>query len=642
MSAVSKRYKLDMEFLKRLGHLLPVLFLSWKSAQTILFFLLLLIAGGEQGAAYFVGLIPSQFYVVLPAQDWSGFITTLWQSLLYIILISLIKSAKTYISKLLYVRWREALTTHLHKFYFKAFSYYKLNVLQTGNVDNTDQRITQDVERLCNQLSLVVPTLIVSPFTIATYTYLTYEITGYLGPLVIYCYFIIGSVINKFIMSPVVNLTYQQEKQEGIFRFKHAQLRANSESVAFYSAGDVEKDNADRKLFRLLDVQLTLTNWEFWLNVAINLFDYIGSILSYVIIAIPIFAGVYNGLPASEISSLISAYSFQTMYLISCFSKLIDLSTKISDIGGYTHRIGELLESLEKLSPDTKTPSETGGPSNNVPRPGSHNDLTSDTHFLISETEMDREYLSEDAREEVARGREEDEEEVSSVDSLIAFQLDQVAVATPSKDEILIKDLNLEVVEGRNILITGATGSGKTSLLRVLHGLWPVISGTVEQRGVRPSDIMFLPQKAYLTDGTLMDQITYPSRNPTRLSRSILEEDPDPCEILDQVGLEGLVHRCDGLDTPVSWNWYDVLTPGETQCLAFARLLYQRPRFALLDEATSAVPSEKEAQLYALCRAAKMTLISVGHHVTLKRFHDAELIIDGRGGWTLVDISHIE
>eukprot|EP00057_Strongylocentrotus_purpuratus_P019410 XP_011673884.1 PREDICTED: ATP-binding cassette sub-family D member 4 [Strongylocentrotus purpuratus] len=309
MSTVSKRYKLDMVFMKRLCHLLPVLFLSWKSAQTILFFLLLLIAGGEQGAAYFVGLIPSQFYVVLPAKDWSGFLTVLWQSLLYIILISLIKSAKTYISKLLYVRWREAMTAHLHKLYFKAFNYYKLNVLQTGNVDNTDQRITQDVERLCNQLSLVVPTLIVSPFTIATYTYLTYEITGYLGPLVIYCYFIVGSVINKFIMSPVVNLTYQQEKQEGIFRFKHAQLRANSESVAFYSAGGVEKDNADRKLFSLVDVQLTLTNWEFWLNVAVNLFDYLGSILSYVIIAIPIFAGVYNGVPASEISGLISAVS---------------------------------------------------------------------------------------------------------------------------------------------------------------------------------------------------------------------------------------------------------------------------------------------------------------------------------------------
>lgn len=63
---------------------------------------------------------------------------------------------------------------------------------------------------------------------------------------------------------------------------------------------------------------------------------------------------------------------------------------------------------------------------------------------------------------------------------------------------------------------------------------------------------------------------------------------------------------------------------------------------AVLDEATSAVPSEKEAQLYGLCREAKMTLISVGHHVTLKRFHDAELVIDGRGGWRLVDISHIE
>lgn len=75
-------------------------------------------------------------------------------------------------------------------------------------------------------------------------------------------------------------------------------------------------------------------------------------------------------------------------------------------------------------------------------------------------------------------------------------------------------------------------------------------------------------------------QITYPSKNSMRFSRSLLDEEPDPCQILDQVGLEGLVQRCDGLDTPVLWNWYDVLTPGEAQCLAFARLLYQRPKFA--------------------------------------------------------------
>ncbi|XP_072175342.1 lysosomal cobalamin transporter ABCD4-like [Diadema setosum] len=630
-----------MLFLNRFLHLVPILFRSCQSAQTGLFLLLLLVAGGEQVAAYFVGLIPSHFYVVLPAQDWHGFITTLWQSLLYIILIALIKSTKTYISKLLYVKWRGSLTSHLHSLYFRAFNYYKLNVLQIGNIDNTDQRISQDVERLCNQLNLVVPTLIVSPFTIATYTYLTYQITGYLGPVVIYSYFIVGSIINRFIMSPVVNLTYQQEKREGIFRFKHAQLRANSESVAFYSAGQAEADNADRKLWDLLGIQINLTNWEFWLNVAVNLFDYIGGILSYIIIAIPIFAGIYSGLPATEISSLISKYSFQTMYLISCFSQIIDLSNKISDIAGYTHRIGELLESLESFPPEggsaersTSSPPKTSG----ALHLGADNDLhlVTDTQFLITETERDREYMSEDHGLAGEEG-----EESSSVDSLIAFQLDQVAVATPTKDDILIKDLTLEVVEGRNILITGATGSGKTSLLRVLHGIWPVQEGSVEQRGVGPLDVMFLPQKAYLTDGTLLEQIMYPTRAP-RYGTVGPDQEQLLGQILDQVGLEGLVQRCGGLTAPVSWNWYDVLTPGEAQCLAFARLLHHRPKFALLDEATSAVPVEREAQLYALCRQYGMTVVSVGHHITLKRFHDAELTLTGQGGWTLVDISHIE
>lgn len=90
------------------------------------------------------------------------------------------------------------------------------------------------------------------------------------------------------------------------FRFQHMNVRANSESMAFYRAGEVEHSKSNRKLKNLLEVLTSLYDWSFWLNTAVNIFDYVGGILSYLVIAIPIFAGVYDDLAPEEISALIS------------------------------------------------------------------------------------------------------------------------------------------------------------------------------------------------------------------------------------------------------------------------------------------------------------------------------------------------
>ncbi|PIK48919.1 ATP-binding cassette sub-family D member 4 [Apostichopus japonicus] len=334
-----KSYSLDAVFLRRFAHILKIIFPALLSRISGLFILLLVVAVGEQVAVYFVGLIPSNFYHVLPAKDWAGFWSTLSESIMYIVLVASIKSAKQYISGILYVHWRESLTLYIHREYFQSANYYQINILRAGNIDNPDQRITQDVERLCNQFSQMAALLLVSPLTIVTYTYFCWKSVGYIGPLVIYGYFVVGSTINKFLMAPVIDYTYKQEKQEGAFRFKHVQIRTNAEAAAFYTAGPVEKIKADKKLSSLLDTQM-------------NLFLSIYLITSeassvYVVVAIPIFAGLYDN---ADIASLMSKVSFQCMYLINSFSQLIDLSNQISDIAGYSHRIGELLECTQSLS----------------------------------------------------------------------------------------------------------------------------------------------------------------------------------------------------------------------------------------------------------------------------------------------------
>uniref|UniRef100_A0A8C9KLS7 ATP binding cassette subfamily D member 4 n=1 Tax=Panthera tigris altaica TaxID=74533 RepID=A0A8C9KLS7_PANTA len=180
------RPKLDLQFLQRFLQIQKVLFPSWSSQNALMFLTLL------QLVIYQVGLIPSQYYGVLGNKDLDGFKTLTFLAVVLIILNSMLKSFDQFTCNLLYVSWRKDLTEHLHRFYFQGRVYYTLNVLR-DDVDNPDQRISQDVERFCRQLSSMASKLIISPFTLLYYTYQCFQ------------------------------------------RFKHMQIRVNAEPAAFFS-----------------------------------------------------------------------------------------------------------------------------------------------------------------------------------------------------------------------------------------------------------------------------------------------------------------------------------------------------------------------------------------------------------------------
>ncbi|XP_036887016.1 lysosomal cobalamin transporter ABCD4 isoform X3 [Sturnira hondurensis] len=509
----------------------------------------------------------------------------------------MLKSFDQFTCNLLYVSWRKNLTEYMHRLYFRGRVYYTLNVLR-DDIDNPDQRISQDVERFCRQLSSMASQLIVSPFTLVYYTYQCFQSTGWLGPVSIFGYFILGTVVNKMLMGPIVAKLVQQEKLEGDFRFKHMQIRVNAEPAAFYRAGHVEHMRTDRRLQRLLQTQRELMSKELWLYMGVNTFDYLGSILSYVMIAIPIFSGVYGDLSPTELSTLVSKNAFVCIYLISCFTRLIDLSTTLSDVAGYTHRIGELQETLLDMS------------------------LKSQDGEILDESEWDSPR---------APGRPATE----PADT--AFLLERVCISAPSSDKLLIKGLSLKISEGQSLLITGNTGTGKTSLLRVLGGLWASTRGSVQMlMDFGPHGVLFLPQKPFFTDGTLREQVIYPLKEIYPDSGST--DDDRIVRFLELAGLSDLVERTEGLDHQVDWNWYDVLSPGEMQRLSFARLFYLQPKYAVLDEATSALTEEVESELYRIGQQLGMTFVSVGHRRSLEKFHSLVLKLCGEGRWELTRI----
>ncbi|MDA8093247.1 MAG: ABC transporter ATP-binding protein/permease [Betaproteobacteria bacterium] len=185
----------------------------------------------------------------------------------------------------------------------------------------------------------------------------------------------------------------------------------------------------------------------------------------------------------------------------------------------------------------------------------------------------------------------------------------------------LVDSLSLQVLPGDRLLITGPSGIGKSTLLRALAGLWPFGEGEVALPTGEAS--LFLPQRPYLPLGSLREALLYPAGDP---------QTPDARlqTLLTQVGLPALIPRLDALEP-----WSHVLSLGEQQRLAFARVLLQRPDFLFLDEATSALDEPSERALYARLAEAlpKTAIVSVGHRSTLHEFHSRRLQLRPKGEW---------
>jgi vitamin B12/bleomycin/antimicrobial peptide transport system ATP-binding/permease protein len=200
-----------------------------------------------------------------------------------------------------------------------------------------------------------------------------------------------------------------------------------------------------------------------------------------------------------------------------------------------------------------------------------------------------------------------------------------VDLVPPRTNRTLIRDLSLEVNRQQRLLVVGPSGCGKTSFLRMVSGLWPPAAGRVERP--KEGDLLFIPQKPYMLLGSLREQLCYPLQ-PDRFSDEQLRH------VLEQVRLPELVKRYPDLD--IIQDWPRLLSLGEQQRLAFARLLLNSPSFVVLDEATSALDVATERHLYALLAEREMAFVSVGHRPTLTAFHDTVLELDGSGNWRLL------
>lgn len=241
-------------------------------------------------------------------------------------------------------------------------------------------------------------------------------------------------------------------------------------------------------------------------------------------------------------------------------------------------------------------------------------------------------------------------------------------------------ELNFNVKGGSNVLVMGEPGCGKSTLIRILNGIWPFFNGIIGKPMNDPKQMFYLPQKPYLFFGKLVDQIKYPDseeevdekliskKNQTHTTNTLrrANDNIEMLRLLKMVGVRSLLGvnlesekfedwfgqytNSGGVDLvrtnedeiyrklfESKFHWLDILSPGEQQLISFARLFFHKPKFAILDEATSYLSESCEEKLYKMCIDFNITLLSIGHRSSLIKFHQ-NLLLFSENKWQFTKI----
>lgn len=565
---------------------------------------------------------------------------------------------------------------------------------------SSDQRITQDLDLLTRSLGSILRAVFEGPLQIGYYGYLSIATITWYSPLLIVGYWIVAYVVNMLLMSPSVRYVFRQEQLEGHFRFGHVRVRTHSESIALNTAGRREHDIANVTFSSLMRNRWHLISWETAVTTATNVFAYFASVINYTIIALPVWKGWKLPDSPGGAAAYVSNASFRLMMFINGFTQFNNISRELSDFIGYSNRVAQMFEVIDKLQNsevsrhlNDSSRSDPYFAMNNM-RPSPSYDATeqntspssphtpSPAHLPQSHLSINREASPIQDRSQMPESQESKPE--------IIFQ--KVSIYTPI-GQPLLKNLSLSIAPGQNLLVTGPNGSGKSSLIRCLSGLWRTFDGTIS----RPSSVLFLPQKPYLPYGNLQDQVMYPLTSAASLLglpadqrqsstqqieteqmlsilrdvelqylvnrpevadslsiatretlRNIIEDQDGDSLNVETTGLLAAVSRTHDTSSDASTllneiegsnlNWTEVLSPGEQQRLGLARVLYHKPCFAVLDESTSSVDEALEEKFYNLCRHHRITVITIGHKSSLKRFHQLHLHVDRRGYCNISEI----
>lgn len=473
-------------------------------------------------------------------------------------------------------QWRKWLTARFLDGYLGQRRYYHLGA--NADIDNPDQRIAEDINTFTGRSINFLLVVLGSSMQLVAFSAVLWGISKVLVAFLA-VYAIVGTVVALWIFGqPLIHLNFWQLKREADFRFDLMRLRENAESIAFFRGEPQERAQIDGRFEDVYANYDKLIKKQRSLNLYQRAYSQLTLVLPVVILAQAVLSGELEVGRATQVVAAFAAVLTAVTVIVDNFESL---SRFVAGIGR--------LDMLAKA----------------VALPQLHKEAARPAAVVAS-----------DAQRRITLREEGD-----------ALLIESLTLYTPGFGRLLLQDLELELQPGNGLLITGPSGSGKSSLLRAIAGLWDHGTGTV--RRVPLQSLMFLPQRPYMPVGSLRQQMLYPAREVDGVTDERLSE------ILAEVQLANLMERVGGLDA--MQHWEKVLSMGEQQRLSFARVLVHAPGFVILDEATSALDDANEAALYRRLADEGVTLISIAHRAAVVPFHTHVLRFGGDGSWTLQD-----
>ncbi|KAJ7434747.1 ABC transporter transmembrane region 2-domain-containing protein, partial [Mycena galericulata] len=612
---------IDAVFLRQLKAILfRIAFPSWRSKETGIVVLHSFFLVMRTVLSIAVARLDGRIVRDLVRADGKGFLKGLGLWFALAIPSTYTNSMIRHLQSKLSLRLRTRLTRYTHDLYLSSAP--DLRYYRTG-LEGVDQYITADVESWSQALSGLYGNILKPSLDLILFTSQLSKSLGVRGTILLFGNYYLTVAILRAVTPAFGRLAAVEARLEGEYRAGMGRIGREGEEIAFYNGGARERDILSNAYLRLIkhvnSIYKIRIAYEWTEDYVIK---YLWSAAGYGLIAVPLLftrrhrsVAVQAGesdqtseeRPDDAVAGRTETYISNRRLLISLADaggRLMYAYKDLLELAGLTTRIYTLLSTLHNLP---QLPS--------------------------SEADVDTISLSN-----VSVG-------IPPALALPEIELDDaLGLELPHPHAPLVKDLSFILKDGEHLMITGSNGVGKTAVARVLAGLWaPQGRDAVVQR---PRDtpgrlsVFVVPQRAYMVAGSLLDQMIYPHSYPEFVRSGKTEA--DLMEILEMVFLAYLPEREGGWSTRKEWR--DVLSGGEKQRMGMARVLYHRPKFAVLDECTSAVSSDVEGRMYENAKKLGITLITVSLRPSLAKYHTLLLTLTGDGSarWTLTRVGTAE
>ncbi|KAF5533415.1 ATP-binding protein cassette subfamily D (ALD) member 2, partial [Fusarium napiforme] len=591
-----KKVELNREFFRSLLRLLKIVVPGWRSKESRLlmshsFFLvlrtLISLRVAEMDGAIVKALVKGNGKEFLKRIVW-------W--MLIAVPATFTNSMLSYHQAELSLKYRSRLTQHIHDKYLSNLTFYGISALD-DRIKNPDQLIAVDVSKFSNSLAELYSNLAKPLLDMTIYTWSLSKSVGGEGVVFMSLLVQLSANVMRALTPPFGKYVADEARLEGEFRFQHSRLIDYSEEVALYGGHNAEKDTLDKGYFTLIKHVNYILRRRFYHGFMEDfVIKYFWGALGLMLCSVPVFVKM-PGHIAMNMGDRTEAFVTNRRMLLSAsdaFGRIMFSYREVMELAGYTSRVATLLDVMDDVQAghfEKKLVSSSGVEGNEAVLKG--------------------------------RGTVHESNDITFID---------VPIISPNGD-VLIKALSFTLKHGDHLLVVGPNGCGKSSLFRILGGLWPVYGGTVYKPPFHA--IFYIPQRPYLSRGSLRQQIIYPDSLRQMRARGVT--DADLLEYLKILGLEHLPELYEeGWDAEAEWR--DVLSGGLQQRVAMARLFYHRPKYAILDECTSSVTLETEKAMYDTAKALGVTLMTVSHRRSLWKYHSHILQFDGQGNYVFTKL----